>query len=327
MMRRQAFALTMLGGLAMPAGAGAYAAELLKPAHLGYVWVGARGGSPDLDGLLLGLADRGYAVGRNLLIEERYTDGHPERLSGDFAELLARNVDVLITAGFQLTLAAQRATSTVPIVSVTDDPVGAGLVASRSRPGGNITGVSLFSDEYAATWLELLKDAVPTPHRVAVLWSPDSPIFVREVERVRKTASGLGLEVTAFSARPEETDACLGAIATARPDGLVICDDPFLSSIGTRLMRSLLNIACRTLYAGSAAYAREGGLMSYSANYFGLCKHAAGYVDRTLKGERPSALPIEQSMDFQLLMNLNTAKALGLAVPYVVLQPAEEVTK
>jgi putative ABC transport system substrate-binding protein len=323
--RRREFMIVTVGGLATLAAAQAVAEKPAKPARVGYVWIGTRGSSPDLDGLLEGFADRGYAAGRNLLLEERYADGHPERLPGLFAELLALKADVLLTPGFQTTLAAQRATSTGPIVSVSEDPVGAGLVKSLSHPGGNVTGLSPFSDVASETWLELLKDASPTLRRIAVLWSPDSPVLAREIERMRKAASSLELDVTAFSARPEEIDARLGAIATARPDGLVVCDAPLSFSIRPRLIAFAARYRLLTLYAGSAAYARQGGLMSHSANFSGLWRHAAGYVDRILKGARPSELPIEQSMGFLLLINLKTAKALGLAIPQSLLLRADEV--
>jgi hypothetical protein len=230
-MRRREFMIVTAGRLATIAAAQALAQKPAKPARVGYVWIGTRGSSPDLDGLFEGFADLGYAAGRNLLLEERYADGHPERLPALLAELLALNVDVLLTPGFQATRAAQLATSTVPIVSVSDDPVGAGLVASLSRPGGNITGLSLLPDGGSVTWLELVKEANPTLHRVAVLWSQDSPVLVRDVERMRKAAPKLGLDVTAFSVRPQEIAASRAAIATARPDGLVVCDVPFFFSI------------------------------------------------------------------------------------------------
>jgi putative ABC transport system substrate-binding protein len=319
--------MVTVGGVATLAGGRALAQKPAKPARVGYVWIGARGSSPDLDGLLEGLADRGYTAGGNLLLEERYADGHPERLPALFAELLALNVDVLLTPGFQATRAAQRATSTVPIVSVSEDPVGAGLVASLARPGGNITGLSLLLDEGGATWLELLKDASPTLRRIAVLWSPDSPALVREIQRMRKAAPSLGLDVTAFSVRPDEIDAKLGTIATAHPDGLVVCDAPLFLSIRLRLIAFAAQHRLPTLYAGSAAYVRQGGLMSHSANFFGLWRHAAGYVDLILKGARLSDLPIEQSKDFLFLINLTAAKALGLAVPQSLLLRADEVIR
>jgi putative ABC transport system substrate-binding protein len=138
-------------------------------------------------------------------------------------------------------------------------------------------------------------------------------------------APSLGLDVTAFAARPEATDASLGAIATARPDGLIVCDAPFFFSIRPRLIAFAAEYRLPTLYAGNAAYARQGGLMSYSANFFGLWRHAVGYVDQILKGAHPSELPIEQSMDFLLLINLKTARALGLAIPQSLLLRADEV--
>src|ERR1700736_1250524 len=193
-MRRRDF-IILLGGAAAGRPLAARAQQHAIP-RVGYIWIGARGTDGSVAGLRQGLTDRGYIVGRNLRLEERYAEGKAERVPALIAELLALNVDVLVTPGTPITLAAQRATSTVPIVCVTGNPVGVGLVANLSRPEGNITGLSLLSADYSAKWLELLKEAVPRLHRVAVLWNPDNLGTALQLENMQKTARALGLDLT-----------------------------------------------------------------------------------------------------------------------------------
>jgi ABC-type uncharacterized transport system substrate-binding protein len=229
-MKRRVFIVALGGAVAWPV-----VARAQQPAipRVGYIWIGDRGTDVSSAGLRQGFADRGYVVGHNLVLEERYANGNAERLAALIAELLTLNVDVLATPGSQITLAAQRATLTVPIVCVTGDPVGVGLVTSLSRPGGNITGLSLLSGDYSAKWLELLKEAVPKLHRVAVLWNPDNQGLAREMEHMREAAPTLGLELTTFSARPANVEASFSAISTASFEGLVVTDDPFLRTAHT----------------------------------------------------------------------------------------------
>jgi putative ABC transport system substrate-binding protein len=292
--------------------------------RVGYVWIGARGTDVSNAGLRQGFEDRRYVVGRNLVLEERYADGHAERLPALIAELLALNVDVLVTPGTPITRAAQSATSTVPIVCVTGDPVGAGFAASLSRPGGNITGLSLLSGDYSTKWLELLKEAVPKAHRVAVLWNPDNLGVARQIKHMQEAAPALGLDLTALSVRPADIERSLAAIATASLDGLVVTDDPFLEPLIPRLVALTAQRRLPAVYAFSTSV-RQGGLMSYSANFFELWRRAAGYVDRILKGARPADLPIEQATEVTMRINLNTAKALGLTIPPSILARADEV--
>jgi putative tryptophan/tyrosine transport system substrate-binding protein len=292
--------------------------------RIGYVWIGARDTDVSNAGLRQGLADRGYIFGRNLMLEERYAEGNADRVPVLIAELLALGVDVLVTPGTPITRAAQRATSTVPIVCVTGNPVGTGLVTSLSRPGGNITGLSLLSGDYSAKWLELLKEAVPKLHRVAVLWNPDNPGTSLQLEHMRETARILGLDLAILSARPAEIEASLTGMTTTSFDGLVVTDDPFLEPLIPRIIALAAQRRLPTLYAFNTSV-QQGGLMSYSANFFALWRRAADYVDRILKGARPADLPIEQATEVILNINLKTAKALGLSFPPTLLARADEV--
>jgi putative ABC transport system substrate-binding protein len=321
-MRRREF-ITLLSGSAFTWPRAARAQQRAIP-RIGYIWSGAPGAEMSIAGLRRGLTDRGYVVGRNLMIEERYAEGNPERVPALIAELLGLNIDVLVTPGTTITRAAQRATTTVPIVCITGNPVGSGLVASLSRPGGNITGMSLLSGEYSAKWLELLTKAAPTLHRIAVLWNPDNPAMIEEHDHLQDTARVLGLALMFLSARPSEMEASLAALTQATVDGFVVTDDAFLEPLLPRLIALAADRRLPALYPFSNAI-QQGGLMSYSANFFAMWRRAAGYVDRILKGDRPSELPIEQAIEVALNINLKTAKALGLTIPTTLLVTADEV--
>jgi len=321
-MKRREFVILFGGTLA--AWSGAARAQKLATPRVGYVWIGARGTDVSSAGLRQGLADFGYVVGRNLVLEERYANGDAERVPALIAELLALNIDVLLTPGTPITLAAQRATSTVPVVCVTGDPVKTGFAASLARTGGNITGLSLLSGDYSAKWLELLKEAAPKVRRVAMLWNPDNLGIINESERMRETAIALGLELIALSVRPADIENSLTALEAADLDGLVVTDDPLLEPLLPRMITITAQRRLPAIYAFSETVQR-GGLMSYSANFFKLWRRAAGYVDRILKGANPAELPIEQAIEVTLNINLKTAKALGLMIPEALLARDDEV--
>jgi putative ABC transport system substrate-binding protein len=289
--------------------------------RVGCVWFGSVGGSGRA-GLRQGLADLGYVVGRNVVLEERYANGNLERVASLISELLALNVNALVTPGTPLTLAAHRATSTVPIVCVTADPVRTGLAKSLARPGGNITGLSLLSGDYSVKWLELLREAVPNARRVAMLWNPDNPATVNQSKLMREAARGF--ELTALSMRQIDVEDSLAALGTTSFDGFVVTDDPLLDTLLARLIALAAERRLPAIYAFSEAV-KQGGLMSYSADFFKLWQRAAGYVDRILKGARPAELPIEQATEVTLNINLKTAKALGLVIPEGLLSRANEI--
>jgi putative ABC transport system substrate-binding protein len=318
-MRRREF-IALLGAAGWPLVARAQQSERMQ--RVGYVWIGTRDNDPNGAGLRQGLADAGYVIGRNLALEERYAEGHAEQIPALIAELLSLKLDVLVTPGTQITRVAQRATATVPIVCVTGNPVGRGLVASLSRPGGNTTGLSLLSVDYSEKWLELLKEAVPKLDRVAVLGKPDAT--GAEVERIKEAAPSLGLDLTFFSVTPKEIDASFTAIANGGFSGLVAPTNPYLQT----LMRQIIAFAAKdrlpTIYGFSTAVA-QGGLMSYSADFFAILRRAANYVDRILKGARPADLPVEQATTVALKINMKTAKELDLNIPPSLLARADEV--
>src|SRR5438067_7074316 len=301
----------------------ARAQQSSKP-KVGYVWIGERSTDVSGAGLRQGLVDKGYEIGRNLTFEDRYAHGDIERVPALIAELLALKVDVLVTAGTTMSLAARRATSTVPIVCISGDPVGTGLVASLSRPGGNVTGLSLLATDYSAKWLELLKEALPKLHRVAVLWNPDNPSIVLEMARLQTAARTLSLELEAFSGKPKDLELSFAAIANGGSDGLVVTTDASLEPSTPLIIAFAAERSLPAIYPFSTAV-QQGGLMSYSADFFKLWRIGAGYVDRIIKGEKPADLPIEQPTAVALKINLKTARALGIAVPPTLLALADEV--
>jgi putative ABC transport system substrate-binding protein len=315
--------LTLLGGAAAgwPLAAWAQKSAIGK---IGYVWSGKPGSNAGEAGLRQGLADLGYVIGRNLIFEARYAGGQQDRIPALISELVALNVDMLVTPGTPTSRAAQRATKTVPIVCLSGDPVGTGLVASLSHPGGNITGMSLLSGEYSVKWLELLSQVAPKSHRIAVLWNPDNPVLLAERDQLQSAARVIGLELKFLSVRPFEVETSLAALVSASADAFVVMDDALLEPLLPRLIALAAERHLPALYGFSTAV-QQGGLMSYSANFFEMWRHLARYVDRILKGERPADLPIEQATAVTLAINLNTAKALGLTFPPTLLATADEV--
>jgi putative tryptophan/tyrosine transport system substrate-binding protein len=293
--------------------------------RVGYIWLGDKGtDAASGAGLRQGLTERGYVIGQNLIFEERYAQGKAENVPALVGELLALQVNVLVTVGGLVSLAARRATSTVPIVFVSGDPVGTGLVASLSRPGGNATGMSLMTTDYSAKWLAFLKELLPRLHRVAVLSNPDNPSIVKEIEQLQASARALGIDLSVLSAKPRDFEASVAAISGGGYEALVVTTDPFLEQYTARIIAFAAESRLPAIYPFSTA-AAQGGLISYSADLFAMWRRAAGYIDRILKGERPGDLPIEQPTAVSLKINLKTAKALGLNVPASLIVSADEV--
>ncbi len=223
-MRRREFIAGLGSAAAWPMVARAQQPTTTR--RIGYVWIGARGTEMNVAGLSQGLVDQAYLIGRDVAIEDRYADGYAERVPALIAELLALKVDVLATPGTPITTRdAQRATSTVPIVCVTVNPIKFGLVADLSQPGGNITGLELVDSDYSEKSLQLLQEIAPKLRRIAVLRNPDNPLIVREIERLHEEARVLGIDLTVFSVRPIDREINLSAIANADFGGLVVTTD------------------------------------------------------------------------------------------------------
>jgi putative ABC transport system substrate-binding protein len=328
MMDRRRFLLTSLAG-AFTVPPVVEAQQAAKVARIGYLTPGLPTNRDFLEGFRRGLRDRGYFEGRNLVIEIRSAEGKFERLPALVAELLALKVDVIVTGGTPATLAAKKATSTVPIVfAAAGDPVTSGLVASLARPGGNVTGLSMLSADLVGKCLEQLTQAVPGVSRVAVLWQPGAVPERTEKETLKAAeAAGraLGMQLQFVEARgPENLDRAFSEITRARPGALTVLP----SSMFISERRRLADLAAKNRLP-AVYFVREfvdaGGLMAYGPNLPDLSRRAATYVDKILKGAKPGDLPMEQATKFELVINLKTARALGLTIPPSLLLRADQV--
>jgi len=271
------------------------------------------------------LRDLGYVEGRTLIIERRWAEGHYDRLPALAAELVGLPVDLLVTHGTPGTRAAKRATTTIPIVmAASGDAVAAGLVASLARSGGNVTGSTVFSPEVTAKRLELLKEAVPLLRRVAFLLNPDDPGTAAILRAMTLTATSLNVALEQFEARgPREFEGVFTAMATRRIDALVTTNDTMFITNAGRL--AALAAQRRLPSVGFTELPQAGGLMGYGVDFPELYRRAAVFVDKILKGATPADLPVEQPTRFDLVINLKTAKALGLTIPQSLLMRADEV--
>jgi putative ABC transport system substrate-binding protein len=264
--------------------------------------------------------------GQNIAIEERWAEGRPERFPALAAELVRLSVDVLVGGGNQAIQALRHATSTIPIVmAVSSDPVGVGLVTSLARPGGNITGVSIQAAEVGGKRLELLKEAVPRASRVAVLWNAADASKTSELHDTQVAAHAFGMTLYSAEVRgPNDFDSAFAVILRERPDALLTFSDP----LTLNHQRRIVDFAARhrlPLMSEAKEFAEAGGLMTYGASLPALVRRAAYYVDRILKGSKPADLPVERPTKFELVLNLKTAKALGITMPPSLLLLADEV--
>jgi putative tryptophan/tyrosine transport system substrate-binding protein len=279
-----------------------------------------------VDGFRQGLADHGYVEGRNIIVEWRDSEGRAERLPGLAAELVGLPVDVLVASGNSATWPLKAATTTIPIVmAMSFGPVEDGLVASLARPGGNITGLTHIGRELVGKRMELLKAVVPRLSRVGVIWNPARTDRDGEFQLVEAAAGALGLELRSLEVRdPGALEAAFERAAAERVDGLFVISSPVLQSSAPRV-GELARRHRLPMMSGQPEPVAAGGLMTYSPNYPAMFRRAAGYVDRILKGADPAELPIEQPTRFELVINLKTARELGLTIPPLVLQQATEV--
>jgi ABC-type uncharacterized transport system substrate-binding protein len=278
----------------------------------------------DLDALRQGLRELGYAEGQNIIIEVRWVNAKVERLPDVAAELVRRRPNVIVSEGNAVVAALKQATQTIPIVAaVFGNPVESGLVASLAKPGGNITGLSTASEEMSAKWLQLLKETVPNLSRVAVLWVPGRHRAHRQ--RIEGAAQTLGVtaQFLEVGGRDDVTRA-FAALTRGRTGGLLVVPD----NVTVALQRLIVDLATKNRLPGIypfPAFVEDGGLMSYGANTTDMVRRAAIYVDKILKGAKPADLPVEQPTKFELVVNLKTAKALGLTIPPSVLGRADQV--
>jgi putative tryptophan/tyrosine transport system substrate-binding protein len=328
MMDRRRFLLTSLAGaLAVPSAVGAQQAG--KVPRIGYLSPNLAASPHLAEAFRQGLRDLDYVESRNVVIEYRDAEGNFERLPALAAELVALKVDVIVASGTLAALAAKHATSSIPIVFPTvGDPVTDGLVNSLARPGGNVTGLSNLTPELVGKCLELLKQAIPTVSQVAVLWQPNG--FVERTRRdVRKRAElagrALGVQLQFVEARsPEDFERASSDMARARVGAVIVVLTAMFVQQRKRLVDLAEKLRVPAVY-GSRESVDIGGLMSYGPNFADSFQRAATYVDKILKGAKPGDLPVEQSTKFELVINVQTAKMLGLAIPPTLLARADEV--
>jgi putative ABC transport system substrate-binding protein len=325
-MRRREFIAVLGGAAAWPLAARAQ--EVGKIPRIGYLSPRTGLSRPD-DNFLQALRGLGYIEGKNIFIEYRFAGGEFQRLRGLAADLVQLNVDVIVTVVTQASLAAKEATETIPVVMLgVSDPVASGLVTSLAHPGGNITGTSSETAEVSGKSLESLKEIVPELLRVAVLWNPANAIFqAQSLKEAERAAGALGLELREFGARnSDELDRAFAGISNARVGALMVLGDPTLNVHKARIIDFAATHHIAAIY-GTVEHTEAGGLVSYGPDYAAQFGRGAFYVDKILKGVKPADLPVEQPTKFELVINLATAKALGLTIPQSLLLRADRVIR
>jgi ABC-type uncharacterized transport system substrate-binding protein len=276
-----------------------------------------------------GLRELGWVDGQGITIEYRFAEGKLDQLYALAAELVALKVDVIVSAGgTPPAIAAKKATARIPIVFIsTSDPVASGLVASLARPGGNVTGFSNYYAELSGKGLELLKEIVPKISRVASLWNPANPATKISLKETEVAARALRIQLQSVEVRgPQDFEAAFSQMTSARAEALIIQADPIFRGERARLAELAAKNRLPTMLPQSV-YVEAGGLMSYGTNNSDLYRRAATYVDKILKGTTPADLPVEQPMKFELVINLKTAKQIGVTIPQSVLYRADKVIK
>jgi putative ABC transport system substrate-binding protein len=326
-MRRRKF-ITLLGGVAAAwplATSAQQPPKVARVAFLGSTSLSSPVFKQNVDALRAGLRDLGFVEGQNLVIEFRWAEGNYQRLPELAAELVRLKPDVIVTHGTPGTLAAKRATTTIPIVmAVVGDALITDVVSSLARPGGNITGLTFFNPELGAKRLELLKEAFPRSRRVAALVNPGNPMARLIVQGMEAPAGSLAIELQIFEARtPAEFENAFSTMAERGIDAVTVIDDPmFIAHAGTI---SRIATTRRLPLVGFRDIADAGGVLAYGVRWHEMYRRAAVFVDKILKGANPGDLPIEQATRFNLVVNLKAAKALGIEVPPTLLARADEV--
>jgi putative ABC transport system substrate-binding protein len=323
-MRRRDFIILVGGAAAWPITARAQQANVVR--RVGVLLVGLSPESKEAKQFRLGLRDLGYTEGRDLVIEWRSANGDYSRVPGLVTSLLENKVEVIVqdsTVGTELT---QHATSTVPIVmALVLDPVGSGLVRSLARPGGNVTGLSMMATELYPKRMQLLKEVKPELTRVAILWNPDHPFHAKAVEELKRIAPSLSLELSAVALRtPEKLSPAFSEITQTKAEALYVVEDPIFFAHRTAILDFAATARLPSIHE-LGRWPASNALMSYGPDLNDLFRRAAIYVDRIFKGAKASELPVEQPTKFELVINLKTAKALGLTIPPTLIALTDEL--
>ena len=305
----------------------AEAQQQANMARLGWLASGSPSGVAPLTGAFRqGLRELGYVEGKNVVIEYRYADGNPERLPELATEIVHLKVDVIVVAADPAIRAVQKATTTIPVVMIADDPLGLGFIASLARPGGNLTGLSFMSTELAGKRLELLKEAFPKISRIAVLRA-STLTHGQQAKEIQLAAQPLGIQVQIVQVQvPDDFENAFLTITKERPGALLVLRTSLFRTHALRIKNFAEESRLPTMY-DDRVFVEAGGLMSYGTNTLAFYKHAATYVDKILKGAKPADLPVEQPTKFELVINLKTARQIGLTIPPKVLARADKVIK
>jgi len=325
-MDRRRFLLTSLAGVLAAPLAAAWSQTVPK---VGYLSPGAPSDPARLrrfEAFRQGLRGRGYVEGQNIVVESRWAEGNYDRYPALAADLVRSKVNVIVAVGGAATQAVQRSTKTIPIVmSVVLDPVGSQLVTSLSRPEGNITGLSLMAPDIVGKQLQVLREAAPSVSRVAVLWNPANPGSAPQLREAEAMGRTLKVQLQVLEARgPKEIDSAFNAMTRERAGAVLILADAIFTNQRKQIAELSLKRRLPSVY-GVSEYAKAGGLLEYSVDHLYLEERAAIYVDKILKGAKPGELPVEQPTKFDLVINLKTAKALGLTLPPSLLARADQV--
>jgi putative ABC transport system substrate-binding protein len=316
-----------LGTLAAPLTAAAQQAT--KAPRIGVLHVGAPTAvSHFVEAFKQGLREHGYVEGQNIVVERRFGEARAERISEVAAELVRLKLNVIVTSTDLGVAAVKQQTQTIPIVMANStDPVGTGFVTSLARPGGNVTGLTNISPELSAKRLELLKEAVPGLSRVAIMWNPDVRGGVLDYKETEGAARSLRLQLQSVEvSRADDFDRAFSALSTGRAEALIVISGPLAFTNRGQIASFAQKNRLPSMY-GLRDFADAGGLMAYGPNSVDLWRRAAAYVDKILKGAKPGELPVEQPTKFELVINLKTAKTLGLTIPQPLLRRADHVIR
>jgi len=325
-------ALTLIAAFTLSVLLTPPATEAQQRAHLprvGYLGTSSASLEPELvKAFREGLRDLGYVEGQNILIEYRWAEGNYQRFPDLVADLVNLKMDLILTAGTPGALAAKRATQTIPIVmAVTGDAVGTGLVSSLARPGGNLTGLTTMVPDLEGKRLEILREVVPKLTTLVVLLNTANPLTAIQWKETKISAETLGIQLHPVELRrPEEFKDAFAKVARQRPDGITMVADRFLLAHRMQIVDFVAKARLPAIYP-YRDFVVAGGLMSYSPSYEDLFRRSASYVDKILKGAKPSDLPIEQPTKFELLVNMKTAKTLGVPIPPLLLLRADHVVE
>jgi ABC-type uncharacterized transport system substrate-binding protein len=324
--RRREF-IRLAGGAAIAWPLAARAQRAAKVYRIGFLSAGAEvRPSKNWSIFVNGLRELGWIEGKNIVFDRRYADNRLDRLPELATELVRLDVDVIVTVGTLAPLSAKRATTSIPIVMLNaGDPVGSGLVASLARPGGNVTGMSLMAPDLGGKRLELLKETLPRLSHVAIIWNAANPYSALVFDETQVAAKKLTVEIQSLEVRsPGDFDGALATTTRKRVDALVIVEDPLTYNHLNKVAEFCADNRLAAIY-GLREFADAGGLMTYGASNADLWRRSVEFVDKILRGFKPSDLPVQQPTRFELVINLKTAKALGIEVPPTLLARADEV--